>query len=257
MDKPNEGTIAILVIASRGAIYDQFVTKYWVPMINYANVHMQHIKIYLLYGSDSVDGLNIPQENTLRFPEVQETLRPGVLIKTIKAFEYIRGLNVRYVFRTNLSSFLILDSLSKLSDTLPTTSVYCGKLLLKAIPEMHLKHYTNAFVSGAGIWLTPDTMERVINELSPEHYELHYDDVLIGSVLENCIKDYNKRYDLIDNQKRTHDDVIKEIQQQEHYHVRLKNAADRSLDIYYAQLLTNYFYTSAQIDISTRGEKTT
>jgi hypothetical protein len=41
----------ILVIASRGDIYDQFIFKYWIPFIKYLkNSGKKELEIFLIFG---------------------------------------------------------------------------------------------------------------------------------------------------------------------------------------------------------------
>lgn len=111
MDKLKYCNNIMLVIASRGEIYDYFIKYYWVPFIEYVNKtkNIYELKIILLYGNSDISDLSIPEENMLQFTDIEDNLIPGCLLKTIKAFEYIKN-NYEYkkIIRTNLSSFFYI-----------------------------------------------------------------------------------------------------------------------------------------------------
>lgn len=49
-----------------------------------------------------------PREDTLYFPEYTESLIPGILQKTVSAFEHVlKTEDFDFVLRTNLSSFYV------------------------------------------------------------------------------------------------------------------------------------------------------
>ena len=120
--------IVILVIASRGEFYDQFVSKYWIHLIKYTNDHYSNIKIYLYCGD--IKNQDIYQkilDNTLIFNTIPETLIPGIYHKTIKAFEYVeKNFTYDIIFRTNLSSFLHLDNLNKITKIFNKIKYFLG-----------------------------------------------------------------------------------------------------------------------------------
>ena len=103
--------IIILVIASRGEIYDEIIKVYWSHLINYTESNYDNIKVFLLFGND-VDIYDIPvDKNNIIIGDNHETLIPGILQKTIYSFDYInKHYKYNHIFRTNLSSFLIIDN---------------------------------------------------------------------------------------------------------------------------------------------------
>ena len=53
----------ILVVASRGNIYDNFIENYWKKFIKHIDKNNEHfsnkIKILMLFGNDEIEDLNI------------------------------------------------------------------------------------------------------------------------------------------------------------------------------------------------------
>lgn len=117
--------IIIGVIASRSKIYDDFVKYYWSRFIEYINKKNYSIKIYLLYGDDYENIFNISQEHIF-ITDINDSFIPGCLKKTISFFEYIKkNYKFNYIFRTNLSSFIIIDNFIKLINSFPKKKIIC------------------------------------------------------------------------------------------------------------------------------------
>lgn len=116
--------IAVLVIAATNRpVYVHYIRSYWTEAIRYTNAHAPNIDIYLLFepkwNLDDYEELseNILVDRTRDYDELcdpayQTALIPGVLSKTIDAFE---RLHTRYdvFFRTNLNSVLKLASFDR------------------------------------------------------------------------------------------------------------------------------------------------
>jgi len=153
--------IIILVLASTtdttgssGERYINFINNYWSKIIKYIKRHKYSIKVYLLFGNDAkIDDLDLTEDDMLIL-NTKESLVPGILNKTIDSFKIINTLyNYKHIIRTNLSSFLIIDSLIKISEQLKDTNIYDGIR-------------TSRRVSGAGIWLSRDVVNYIIENES-------------------------------------------------------------------------------------------
>jgi len=77
-----------------------------------------------------------------------DNLIPGILRKTIMAFEYINN-NYKHIVRTNLSSFLIIDNLLESSNELRNdnliASLFC---LITMVIHVIVKQYALVVVFG-------------------------------------------------------------------------------------------------------------
>jgi hypothetical protein len=75
------------------------------------NIH-PHIKSFFIKENNQI---TIPiLINDMIYVKCKPSLSPGILIKTIKSFEYIyNNYNFKYIYKTNLSSFLDLHKFSQ------------------------------------------------------------------------------------------------------------------------------------------------
>lgn len=221
----------ILVIASRGDIYDSLIKYYWIPFIEYVNKNITNLSIYLVFGKDSdISDLYQINDNIIVAPYT-ETLE-NIYHKTIYAFNHIiKKINSDLIFRTNLSSYIILNNFIKIVESLPHSNVYSGVL-------------TDKFVSGAGFFLSRDLVEYCINNI-----QVHdkYDDVNIGIILKDINKINQSRLDIIHRVMLFNivelEDLYQFIVNSDNiYHIRLKNP-NRNVDVQLAKFLTKKFYS--------------
>ncbi|MEX0598725.1 MAG: hypothetical protein WD512_19735, partial [Candidatus Paceibacterota bacterium] len=150
-----------------------------------------------------------------------ESLKPGVLIKTLDALEYIDNhYNYDILLRTNLSSFFMFDRLSKYIKHLPKTMVYEG---------VRLRKKTNPYASGAGFFMSRDIVKLLIdnrNEVLLDADTIS-DDRQIGAFLKSKnvrVKTSRHRYDICNYKDEIIiDQILKTIKTHEHfYHIRFK-----------------------------------
>lgn len=168
----------MLVIASRGEISDFFINYYWKPFIEYVK-NDDELKIILIYGNSDISELKLPQENVLQFYDIDEKLDSGCLLKTIKAFEFIKE-NYEYnkIIKTNLFSFFIYDSLVEHLRTINNIQVYGG----------YLENYNDIeFVSGDGIIFSKSIIEIILQHKKIINYNEN-DDVSFGILLSKLQK---------------------------------------------------------------------
>lgn len=232
--------IIIIVIASRGKTYDNFINHYWKNIIEYVNNNHNNIKIYLIFGNDlNMDGILVDKDDII-ISNSKESWIPGILEKTIFSLEYIdKNYDYKHIFRTNLSSFLIINNLIKMSDKLDNKELYGGVVGL---------HENTNYVSGAGIWLSKDYVRYIINNKNKINYN-EIDDVAIGLLMKNKkITDGINRYDIKEGEiidKKSFSKIIKD-----HYHIRVKidrqeNKSSND-DIEYMKKMTNYIYSEKE-----------
>lgn len=225
--------IIMLVIASRSHIYDNIINNYWSKIINYSKRHYSNIKIFLIFGNNvRTDDLRILNDDKLIL-NVKECYIPGILNKTIEAFKLINTMyDYKYIIRTNISSFFILDNLISISNTLKYTNVYAG---------VNGDYKGISYISGAGIWMSKDIVEYIIdNSLSLDVNII--DDVSIGKLMVNKEKGVLDRYDLT-NGKEIHDKtaLINDIIHKKYYHIRIKSD-NTQLDLDYMNKFASILY---------------
>jgi len=116
-------------------------------------------------------------ENNTFYIKGSESYNPGVREKTIDSFDYFlkSGAKYDYVVRTNISSVWNFRTLLKYLSTLPQSNVYSGIIGY---------HNNIRFVSGAGFIMSPDIVQRIIDNRTMTHHINIMDDVDIGAVLD-------------------------------------------------------------------------
>ena len=224
-------SLIMLVIASRGDIYDQMVNCYWVRLIKNIKKHNYPIKIFMLFGNDKVEDLSLSGEDVLFFND-------NILIKTLEAFEYINNnYEYKHILRTTLSSFFILEEVIKYSNRLDDNNVYAG----------YSYFYNSAldsqeFVSGAGFWLSTDNINYILSNKENIEYNLP-DDVAIGKLLKDKISSILQNNYIVSNiDEPDKHKLLTDLIKSGEYHIIIKNEADRNLDIIYMKAFTDILY---------------
>ena len=228
--------LIILIIASRSTIYDQLIKIYWLPFIDYIENNSYKIKVIFMFGNNvKLSDLNIKKENLI-ISNYPENLIPGINLKKINFFNIINN-NYKYkhILRTNLSSFFIVDNLIKVSNELANENVYAGVIG---------NHKNILFGSGAGFWLSRDNILFILENKHKINYGLP-DDVAVGDLMKNKPHILLKRFDLdknknIENKQQLLNDIINH----NHYHIRIKNPIDRLIDLEYFNIFTKILYVN-------------
>jgi len=184
----------------------------------YYNLFNDKIKyFYIEFKKDLEDDI-IEQGNHI-YMKGEESIRPGILIKTKKALEYINNkYSYDYVIRTNLSSFWDLNNLLKFKNFLPRQNLCCGHLPF------------NSFISGTGIIMSSDVSKKIASVINTTTIE--NDDVYISSLFATCkcsIQNIEKagfsmEYLIYDNNNKIPDNTNNIL------YYRIKNG-DRNIDI--------------------------
>ena len=232
--KNNNYDIIFLIITSRSDIYDKLIEIYWKPFIKYLKEKNYRIKIYFMFGNDVIlNDLNLSSEDYI-VTNTPENLIPGILIKTVNSFKYIEeNYEYKYILRTNLSSFFIVDNLITLSKNLPNEDVYAGVIG---------NHNNILFGSGAGFWLSRDNILFILNNTQKINLRLP-DDVAIGDLMKDKKRIILNRYDLDKNINYDNkNELLKYIISNNHYHIRIKNPQNRLIDLEYFKTFTEILY---------------
>ena len=236
-------SLILAVISSRHELYDSIINKYWAKFIKYIKKNNYKIKIFLLLDESNINGLDIEEEDVLYFDFNKNATESytnskgylkHILKKTIDCFDYIEN-NYKYkhMLRTNLSSFFILDELIKVHNSLNSTDVFAG---------VYGTSNNLTFISGTAFWLSSDNIKFIL--LNKDNLDFKFmDDLAISILLIDKNKICLDRFDIIndinidDKYKYLHD-----IISQNHYHIRIKNERDRSLDMVYMKEFTDILY---------------
>jgi hypothetical protein len=246
-------SLIILIITSRGTRYDKQIKIFWETFNNHIKKHNYPIKIFYIIGKDTtLDNLGCDNNDIIvsNIPEKYNLIAD----KTLYSLQYIEdNYDYKHVFRTNLSSFLILDKLMKYHDQLPSKNLYYGI----AVPKLR-------YISGAGFWLSRDVINKLLKHKDNKEYNKNIDDIWFGNFIYQYYDNLtNKnlidikphiRYDINDN--NTNDNNIlmhaNNIKNKNHYHIRINPYIIFSED--FLQKLTNHFYNQGS-NIKFGGKK--
>jgi hypothetical protein len=225
----------VVIIASRGDIYDVHLNTYWKKTVEYCSKNLKQIHFKFIFNNSSLDGIEIPRENILNFDR-SESFIPGILQKTIDSFEYLlQNIEFEYLLRTNLSRFWIFDKFLKVLDTMVPDKVYSGFIG---------NHRGSLFCSGAGFLLSYDMIQYIIENKNLLNYDI-LDDVSIGMLLHDLKKEKLERCDYFINIRNLLNltDIFDNFLKMGMYHFRLKSLYSRELEKEISNILTTHLYT--------------
>ena len=215
--------ILILILASDNQTYYKEFQEQWERYMN----KYDNIDCYFYKCDPTIDvPIKVHNNNTILI-KLDETFE-NVYSKTIKVFEYFYDKldQYDYIYRTNLSSFIMIDRYINYVCTLPNKNI-CSAVI----------GYVNgiAFPSGSGFTITPDVVKNIVDLCHPL---VIMDDVTIGVCLKHLNIDitYCDRYDNYNYKKL---DIIPNTI----FHIRLKSE-DRNIDIKKMTKLINEYYYS-------------
>ena len=248
--------IVILVIMSRNEIYDQIIKNYWTNLLQYIKSNHPNIRIFFTIGYDvEIDDLPKIIKDNVIISDKRETYTPGILYKTIYSLNYIHNyVNYDFLFRTNLSSFLYIKNMLKYIEKLPSKKCYIGSILTLGENDQYQKFIPDVknlqYLSGAGIFLSPDVIQIILDNEKNLNYNL-IDDVAIGHILKDKIKFTNLKYtrfSIVRNSKNLNEQQLKDnlnkILNSSQFHIRIANKKNRKVDIPIFDYFTKNIYNS-------------
>ena len=138
--------------------------------------------------------------------DCEESLSPGIHLKTVAAFKHLLQEDFDIFVRPNLSSFFDLDKLYEWLLDKPRTNASFGWLM------------SDTFLSGCGYALTRDVVEGFVNaSLDASHIVHEPDDLVLHTYLSNhVIPRYCWDMDSADNKYE------KDMLESPHFHLRFK-----------------------------------
>ena len=223
----NNYSVIILIIASDHI--DTYVKMQQVWKL-YMKTH-PHIKSFFIKENNQLTvPLLVDEDNDTIYVKCEASLAPGVLIKTIKSFEYIyENYNFKYIYRTNLSSFLDLHKLYTFSQS---HSFQYGGIIGT--------HTNIKFASGSGFFVSKDCVNYLINNKNIDYYT-YLDDVELGRTLTQVYQiTFINRTDFTDFDTKQIKDS--EIIESSTFHFRCKNETDWSKTVYNLQKMYELIY---------------
>jgi len=223
----NTYSVIILIIASDNHNYYINMQKIWKL---YMNSH-PNIKSFFIKENNQInEQVVLDQDNDTIYVKCEPSLVPGILIKTIKSFEYIyNNYDFNYIYRTNLSSFL---DLNKLYNFIQTNFFNYGAVIGY--------HGNITFGSGSGFFVSKECTNYLINKNNID-YHTYPDDVEIGRILIPIysISFINRTVFIdFDNKSVTDND----IKNSNIFHFRCKNDDNMNHTVYNLQKMYELIY---------------
>jgi hypothetical protein len=226
---------------------DGFVHKFWDPFIRYLRRGEHRVKVIILYGDCSLEGLPLEKEDYLQYKNLPDKLGAGTIHKTCLAIKHVNA-NYEYkqIFRTCVSSFIVLEELLSRSASLGATNLYAGTAGKTMGPWHH------GYASGEGIWLSADVADRIVREerlLTTELKKTTPDDVVIGVILRRT--PHRELPSLVVDRHTLKADsqgmadvpqLVAEITDAGVHQVTLSDPDDRAVDLLLVEYLTEKFY---------------
>lgn len=203
-----------------------------------------NIKVFLVYGKDvSFE----PQPYDLVY-DVEENYYPGMITKTLMAFEDINRLyDYDFMIRTNISTFWDFQRLRKRLDKLSTNRCITGTFRT-CYYDGNKK--SQDYVAGVNLILSRDLVENAIEHKEEMiSWDLPEDWTLSKVFIDQGIMPVASKPGAIHfmekftskNRKAVLEEIAK-AQAANHDHFRIKNTHDRSIDIFVASILLDHYY---------------
>ena len=223
----NNYKIIILIIASDN-------TDYYINMQNvwklYMNTH-PYIKSFFIKENKNINvDLLVDDNNNTIYVNCEPSLIPGIIIKTIECCKYIyNNYNFKYIFRTNLSSFIDLNKLYSFA----MNNLFNYAALIGC-------HHNINFGSGAGFFISKECTNYLINKNNIDYCK-NYDDVIIGEILAPIYSIFPiGRIDIKDFNNKTISD--NDIKKSDIFHYRCMNAENMHHIVYNLQKMYELIY---------------
>lgn len=219
--------ICVLIISSDTEYYNKMETVW----LKYMNKYKPEAICFFVKCSEDIKNNVEEIGNTIYVKEKEYFL--NVLYKTVVSIKYIldKYKSIKYIFRTNLSTFLNIPKYLEKIETYQTNSVYSGILA----------YCDNTYyISGVCITLSRDVCEYLVlnyNKNDKKYITNFYEDVEIGRILSQKYepKNVNNRLDLCND---TIEVAINKIKNQgENIYVYRCRSDDRNQDIVLLNLL--------------------
>jgi hypothetical protein len=157
--------IIILILSSSGEIYSNF--KYLQKL--YLSKFDDSINYFFIeFNNEQIEDV-IEKDHTLTF-KGDESITPGMIIKTSLAIKYLKKYDYQYIFRTNLSTVINIYNLLNLIEKYNSLEDFCSGF------------YVFNFITGTGIIMNKNVANIIADNYTTFNYNYICEDVLISSM---------------------------------------------------------------------------
>ena len=196
MNISNKVDIIFLILSSEDKYYDMFVSNFWLPFIKVCEERELSIRFFFMYGKNKNINNLIPSKYLLE-TNIEEEIIPGCLNKTIEGYKYVlKNYDFNYIFRCNLSAFIIIDHFLNFYDTIKNNDYYIGCPVKNHACQKHIDN----FMSGAGFFTSKEyskfLLKSILKKKNLKSLRHFPDDVAIGIILNKKRKYIKKRLDI-------------------------------------------------------------
>jgi hypothetical protein len=193
---------------------------------SYMHNYKKEIDVYFLKANPELDVDCLIKGDTV-WARTEESLKPGILNKTLLAFEYFRKnhtLEYDFIIRTNISSMYVMPKLFDYLNTLPHSNIYAGSRMSDSGDWSSLGWDQAA---GCGIIFSVDIIDFLLVYKKLLYNDARWnDDNVIGSFLvsHNIKYLYHPRYNFY---SMNDFNVIKKSLPDNIFHYRVKDSIDQ------------------------------
>lgn len=232
--------IFIIISSHDNPVYEEFRNLHRIYLKNYRPL----LRYFFVEFRNNQDEIVIEEDDYI-YIKGEESINPGMILKTCKAFEYINNTyNYEFIIRTNLSTVFHIPNLLEYLYIIPNTNS-CGGFNYRS------------FITGTGIFLSRDVANQIVENFLRYDITKFNEDIIISGLLNkfktpyyNC-KQFYKWCLIIDEQAEDYGEYFwvptngqfKDFDFPENIlQFRIKNTLDRDVDILYFKLLLKKIY---------------
>ena len=236
--------ILLIISSNDNPIYENFRNLHRIYLKNYRPILKYFFIEFRNFQEDT-----IIEENDFIYIKGEESINPGMILKTCKAFEYIdKKYNYEFVIRSNLSTVFNIPNLLEYLYRIPNINS-CGGFNYRS------------FITGTGIFLSRDIANKIVDNFLIYNIIEYNEDLIISSVLNNLktpyynCKQFYKWCLIIDEQTENYSEYFyvptkgefNEFEIPENIlQFRIKNCLDRNIDILYFEFILKKIYNIKQ-----------
>lgn len=232
--------IFIIISSHDNPVYEEFRNLHRIYLKNYRPL----LRYFFVEFRNNQDEIVIEEDDYI-YIKGEESINPGMILKTCKAFEYINNTyNYEFIIRTNLSTVFHIPNLLEYLYIIPNTNS-CGGFNYRS------------FITGTGIFLSRDVANQIVENFLRYDITKFNEDIIISGLLNkfktpyyNC-KQFYKWCLIIDEETEDYGEYFwvptngqfKDFDFPENIlQFRIKNTLDRDVDILYFKLLLKKIY---------------
>jgi len=219
-------------------------------MYHLTNKHYKKYKnvdtIYYVFSENIKDTYQYDKQKNILYIKGKETFLPGILQKTIKAFEYVPylGKNYDYIVRTNISTIVNFDKLSKelIKDPVdyggPRTTLITLEWRDEKSGIKDDRYKGIRFISGICIIFSKELFQKLLQKVNLFNYNV-IDDVSIAEFIKKHLTEYKPKVFNREKYIQTTEDNFKKINVDNYIVFRNKTINNRDKDNEIIEYITN------------------